>query len=152
MPVQEAVASGVWVHGVQEGGRVKKGGGRRKGAQGEREVVALAVKYGFTRAHRTAPMQAGRPKDYPDVSGVGQLWLEVKCYGENVPAGMVREALATEHPGYVNAVAWKTNRQPWRVTLDLEDLLALLARPRNDVELTALPGADMVLVQKPGDA
>lgn len=104
---------------------------RAKGAAFERSVVAKAIEYGFKGAHRTAPMQAGHPRKYPDVMGVGILALECKAYAANVPANMVREALdeQDEMPGYVRAVVWKTNRSPLRITMNFEDALKLLSDP-----------------------
>lgn len=140
---------------------MKKGGGRRKGGDFERAVVSKAIEYGFKGAHRTAPLQAGfaKVKDYPDIAGVGILWIEAKAYKELVPMAMVRAALDKERPGYVNAVVWKTDRSGTRVTLNFEDLLKLMNQPRANEALTQdelrdwMNGkASVVPTQKPGDA
>lgn len=101
---------------------------RAKGASFERAIVAEAIRHGFTKAHRTAPMQAGHSPRYPDVGGVGPLWIEAKAYAKNVPANMVTEGLR-EKPGYVPCVVWKTNRVEPRVTLLFSDLLKLMTNP-----------------------
>jgi hypothetical protein len=81
---------------------------RNKGAAGEREFVACAVEYGFRDAHRVAPMQAGHAeKPYPDVDGVGQLWIEVKRHKRVSVSGHFRDLYGEERPGFVPVLAYR---------------------------------------------
>jgi hypothetical protein len=99
---------------------------RRKGASGEREVVALAKEAGFTSARRTAQMQAGTGDELDaDVSGIGRLWVEVKRHARVNVQGCMRELLATERPGFVRALFHRSNNGPWLVTLEASELLKL---------------------------
>jgi Holliday junction resolvase len=102
---------------------------RSKGKRGELEVVALAKEHGFGGARRRAPMQCGfGDENDPDVENVGRLWVEAKLY-RRVPVNkFAREVLdGKERAGFVNVLAWRDDRTPWRATLLLDDLLKLEA-------------------------
>ena len=102
---------------------------RRKGAQGERELVSLAQTHGFNEARRTAPMQAFDGDDtYPDVANVGRLWAENKRHRRvNVQAEM-RDLLAKERPGYVRVLFHRDDGGPALATLEAAELLKLEAQ------------------------
>lgn len=101
---------------------------RRKGAEGENELVILAREFGFNGARRTAPLQAWDGDDkYPDVANIGRLWAENKRHRRvNVQACM-RELLATERPGYVRVLFHRDNNGPALATLEASELLKLEA-------------------------
>lgn len=101
----------------------------RKGKRGELEVVALARRLGF-QARRTAPMQAGHARDFPDLDGLAPLWPEVKCYRCTPVNRFAREYVDFERPGWVPVLVWRDDRTPWRATLPLEELLKLLREVR----------------------
>lgn len=108
---------------------------RTKGASGELEIVTLARELGFNRARRLAPMQCGYGQDYPDVDGVGPLWIESKRERKVASlAAYVREYLA-ERPGYVPVLAWREDRGEWTATLSLAELLKLVAKAYPQVEV-----------------
>lgn len=99
---------------------------RRKGAVGEREVVALAKQYGFDGARRTAQMQAGTGDELDaDVSGIGRLWAEVKRHARVNVQGCMRDLLTKERPGFVRCLFHRSNGEPWLVTLEASELLKL---------------------------
>jgi hypothetical protein len=100
-------------------------GCRRKGAVGELEACrALESTFGW-RAQRTAPMQAGRNSEYPDIvcKQTPSLFLEVKRVEKlNIPRAL---GLAVKQAGRKCPVLMhRTNRSPlgWLITLRLEDL------------------------------
>lgn len=109
---------------------MKPGGGRRKGKDGELEVVNLAAEHGFPGAKRTAPMQAEHPGDYPDVADVGRLWTEVKRHRRVNVQKHAKEALR-ERPGYIPVLAHRDNGGQWLATLSLAELLKLEADSLN---------------------
>lgn len=113
---------------------MKPGGGRAKGAAAEREVVRLLQAAGYTGAHRTAPMQAGKRLGYPDIDGT-PWWIEVKCYRRTPVNRFAREVLdvcpAQGEDGRPRMLIWRDNRTPWRVTEWLGDRLPL-PRPQTD--------------------
>lgn len=99
---------------------------RRKGASGEREVVAIAREEGFASAVRTAPMQAGHSLAYEDVAEVGRLAIEAKRYKRTPVNRFARVTLAKERPGFISVLAYRDDHQsePFAV-VKLRDLLRL---------------------------
>lgn len=96
---------------------------RRKGAKGEREVVLLAETHGFTGL-RT---RSGGGQVRGDIAGLPGVALEVKRQERLAIPEWMAQAEAncgTDTP----AVAHRRNNEPWRITLPLDDFLALLAR------------------------
>ena len=102
---------------------------RRKGAEGECELVNLAQELGFTEARRTAQLQTLDGDDtYPDVANVGRLWAENKRHRRvNVQAEM-RDLLAKERPGYVRVLFHRDDGGPALATLEAAELLKLEAQ------------------------
>ena len=98
---------------------------RRKGAEGEREVVALLAAHGYGRAHRNFGSGSAGGGDI--AHGPQGFVFEVKRHRGrlDLPAA-VRQAEAGCAPGDVPVVAHRRDGEPWRATLPLEDLLALL--------------------------
>ena len=96
---------------------------RRKGADGERCVAAILRQYGYTEARRGVQYQ-GSP-DSPDVIGLPHIHIEVKrtealrlmdAYEQSF-----RDAGMDEMP----VVIHKRNREPWFVTMTLENWMKL---------------------------
>lgn len=99
---------------------------RRKGAAGEREVVALAREAGFSRAERAAPMQAARGDEHhADVEGVGRLFIEVKRHAKVSVPGCMKALLKTERPGFVRVLFHRDNGGQWLATLEATELLKM---------------------------
>ena len=98
---------------------------RRKGADAEREVAALAREYGFPKAERSAPMQAAAGDErHPDVANVGRLFVEVKRRGKGSMYALAVEA-TKERPGYIPTLAYREDRGPWLAVVPLAELLKL---------------------------
>jgi hypothetical protein len=86
---------------------------RRKGAEAECSVAAVAREYGFADAERSASMQAGRNrKDEPDVRNVGRLWIESKRYRRTPVNRFAREVLGEERAGFVSVLVYRDDHQP----------------------------------------
>jgi len=102
-------------------------GERRKGAEGEREVVAMLHAHGYTRAHRNFGSGSAGGGDV--AHGPEGYVLEVKRHRGrlDLPAA-VRQVESACAPGNVPVVAHRRDGEPWRATLPLEDLLELLER------------------------
>jgi hypothetical protein len=90
---------------------------------GELEAVALAVEAGFPRARRAAPLQARDGEEAPDVTGVGDLWLEAKRHRKVPVARLARELLSVERPGWTAVLVHRDDGGPWLATLDARELL-----------------------------
>lgn len=118
---------------------------RRKGAQGERELVALARGLGFDGAKRTAPMQAGGYGiDFADVGGVPGLAIESKRY-KRVPVNrLAPDALKPRADGLIPVLAYRDDGQPWRAVVDAQFFLALWK------EVNDLRGAVAMVAQGTG--
>ncbi len=101
-------------------------GERRKGAEGEREVVAMLAAHGYGRARRNFGSGSAGGGDV--VEGPEGILLEVKRHRGrlDLPAA-VRQAESACAPGDVPVVAHRRDGEPWRATLPLADLLELLA-------------------------
>jgi hypothetical protein len=102
---------------------------RRKGAEGENELVNLGKSFGFDSAVRTAPMQAGCGSngDYPDVANLGRLWAENKRHRRVNVQREMGELLAKERPGYVRVLFHRDNGGPALATLEASELLKMEA-------------------------
>ena len=95
---------------------------RTKGQRGEREIVAFMARLGYTTARG---WQSRQGHAQCDVEGT-EWWIEVKRGKKvNVRAAM-RQALGdrdTRRP----LVVWRDDREPWMVSLSLEDAVRLFA-------------------------
>ncbi len=96
---------------------------QRKGAGGERELVAVLNEYGFET-------QRGGPETFgtvPDVVGLPGIHIEVKRVERlNVPEAM-RQAIrdAERFQDGMPALFHRRNRQPWLVTVRLDDFMRM---------------------------
>lgn len=95
---------------------------KAKGSAGEREFAAILAAHGFP-AHRNDQRYVGGV-GRPDVSAAGLdgFHFEVKRVERlNVPEAM--KQAVHDCAGRVPVVAHRRNREPWLVTLRLEDFL-----------------------------
>ena len=96
---------------------------QRKGAEGERELAEKLRGYGY-EIERGGSLSFG---EVPDLTGLPGVHIEVKRVERlNVPEAM-RQAIrdAERFQDGVPALFHRRNRQPWLVTLRLEDFMAL---------------------------
>lgn len=97
---------------------------KAKGSAGEREFAAVLAAHGFP-AHRNNQMFTGGVGK-PDVSaeGLDGYHFEVKRVERlNVPEAM--QQAMHDAAGRVPVVAHRRNREPWLVTMKLEDFLKM---------------------------
>lgn len=118
---------------------------RRKGAQGERELVNLAKAVGLKDAKREAPMQAGHGDDYPDVGGIAGLYIESKRY-KKTPVNTFAEELLNKvrRDALLPVLMYRDDGCRWRAVLDGETMLKLWR------ELSELRGAVHMVCQGSG--
>ena len=96
---------------------------QRKGADGERELSALLQNHGFD-IRRGGSLSFG---DVPDLVGLPGVHIEVKRVERlNIYEAMAQAIRDSErfHDG-VPAVFHRRNRQPWLVTMRLEDWMQI---------------------------
>jgi len=88
-------------------------------------VVALLRRFGWPKAERNYAQPARTGSDI--ANGPEATAIEVKRSKRaiDVPAAM-RQVEAAAQPGELPIVFHRIDRQPWRATLDAEELLALL--------------------------
>jgi len=100
-------------------------GERRKGAEGEREVVAMLHAHGYTRAHRN--LGSGSAGGGDVAHGPEGVTFEVKRHrGRLDLPKAVRQAEQAAGDHDLAIVAHRRDGEPWRAALPLEDLLELL--------------------------
>lgn len=99
------------------------GKSQRKGAEGERELAALLRDYGFD-TQRGGSLSFGK---IPDLTGLPGVHIECKRVERlNVPEAMQQAIRDAERfQDGVPALFHRRNRQPWLVTLRLEDFMRL---------------------------
>lgn len=102
---------------------------RAKGAAGERELAKILREHGYNT--RRGQQYSGANGD-ADVVGLPGIHIECKrVQALNLTKAMEqaeRDALDSEAP----AVFHRKNREPWRVTMNLEDWLTMYKEWRND--------------------
>ena len=98
---------------------------RRKGGNGEREVVKLLHAHGWTDAKRTSD---GRSQiERGDIGdGPPGVHFEVRRREALSIWGCLEQADSDASPGNVPVVAFRRNRSPWYAALPLDVLLTLL--------------------------
>jgi len=96
---------------------------QRKGAEGERELATILRGYGYD-IERGGSLSFG---EVPDLVGVPGLHIECKRVERlNVPAAMQQAIRDSERfQDGLPALFHRRNRQPWLVTLRLEDFMCL---------------------------
>jgi len=98
---------------------------RAKGQAGEREIVTILTERGH-HARRTAPLQTylGAAGGYADVTGLAGIHLEVKRQERLQMDEWSRQAEA-ECGQNVPVVVYRRSREPWRVSMLLDDFLTI---------------------------
>jgi len=95
---------------------------REKGARGEREIASILRQYGYD-ARRGQQFKGGA--DSPDVVGLPHIHIEVKRVEHlrlmDAYEQSFRDAGLDEMP----VVFHKKNREPWFVTMTLEDWMKM---------------------------
>ena len=96
---------------------------QRKGAAGERELAAILQNYGYD-AERGGSMTFG---SVSDVVGLPGIHIEVKRVERlNVPEAMHQAKRDAERfEDGIPALFHRRNREPWLVTLGLDDFMHL---------------------------
>lgn len=96
---------------------------QRKGADGERELVTVLREYGFD-AERGGSLSFG---EVPDITGLPGVHIECKrCEQLRLPEWMQQAIRDSERfRDGIPAVFHRRNRQPWLVTVRLEDFIDL---------------------------
>lgn len=100
---------------------------KKKGSAGERELLHLLEAHGIP-AHRNDQRFVGgleRPDIAAEVCGL-PLHLEVKRQERLRLSAAVAQAVRDANGHALPIVAHRSNRQPWLVTVRLEDVLRLL--------------------------
>lgn len=103
---------------------------QRKGADGERELAAVLREYGY-EVKRGGSLSFG---EAPDLAGLPGVHIEVKRVERlNVPEAM-KQAIrdAERFKDGVPALFHRRNRQPWLVTLRLEDFMSIYQNKNNE--------------------
>lgn len=101
-------------------------GSRAKGRDAEREVECVLREAGFDVDRAIG----GRSQIHADVIGVEGIALEVKRRERVRIVEWSREIESKTPPHVTPAVAYRANREPWRVSLPLSDLIDLLKEAR----------------------
>lgn len=96
---------------------------RDKGVAGEREVATILRNSGAVIRSLEA---SGDHLVVSELENGPDLHLEVKRQERIQIELWCRQAEAECPPGCIPIVVWRRSRQPWRVTLTLEDLIRLL--------------------------
>ena len=100
---------------------------KKKGSAGERELLHLLEAHGI-QAHRNNQAFIGgvdRPDVYAEVCGI-PLHVECKRQERLRLSEAVNQAVRDANGHALPVVAHRSNRQPWLVTVRLEDVLQLL--------------------------
>ena len=100
-----------------------------KGRAGELELAKILAGYGYQ-------IDPGRSNSYgtqPDISGLPGVHIEVKRVEKlNVPAAFAQAQLDSEKfQDGVPALFHRRNREPWLVTMALEDWLSIFKNGQN---------------------
>lgn len=95
---------------------------RQKGAAGERELAKVLRDYGYEC--RRGQQYCGSNGD-ADVVGLPGLHIECKRVEKLNIQNALCQAQNDAKPGEIPAVFHRKNRDPWKVTVDLEDFMKL---------------------------
>ena len=95
---------------------------RDKGAAAEREVAAILANVLGVQVKR----KLGQARDGGDDIQVGRYRIEVKRRETLAMDQWSRQVEAAAAPGEVPVVIYRRSREPWRVSLRLDDFLPLL--------------------------
>ena len=101
---------------------------RNKGKRGEREVATIFRLKGYT-THRGWQTRSGQTEC--DVEGT-PWWIEVKR-GKKVNIRAAMRQAKDDTDGRPPIVVWRDDREPWMVSLTLEQFLALTGTAKASV-------------------
>lgn len=97
---------------------------RAKGAAGERELAKLLRDHGYTNARRSV-QYCGANGDADVIDALDGIHIECKRVERLNIEEAIKQAQADAREGEKPAVFHRKNRQPWLVTMLLEDWLEL---------------------------
>ena len=106
------------------GGAAVSASQRTKGANGERELCRILRDHGLP-AQRTAPLQANSAARDADVLSIPGWHLEVRRRNQISIVRWSRETEAAAPTGKAPVVLYRPDREPWRASLLLADLIPL---------------------------
>lgn len=114
---------------------------KRKGDQGERDIIALFQQAGFLQAQRA---RAGAELDRGDIAGIPDLTCEVKCYTDFLQS-ISKGLLDLERETANNETRWgvlfaKRRMKGWVAVMPAEEFIALWAAIHRLGQME-LPGA-----------
>lgn len=95
---------------------------REKGAAAERELAKILREHGF--AARRGQQFSGANGD-PDVIGIPGIHIEAKRVERLNLSEAMRQSERDAREGETPVVIHRKNREPWLVTLSLEDFIKL---------------------------
>ena len=102
---------------------------KRKGNRAERELLQLLQSYGID-AHRNDQRYIGGV-DNPDISariGPASVHVECKRVERLAMAAALRQAHRDANGHALPVVVHRRSREPWLVTIQLEDLLQIIGK------------------------
>lgn len=102
---------------------------KRKGNRAERELLRLLQSYGID-AHRNDQRYIGGINN-PDISArIGPVSIHVECKRVErlALAAALRQAHRDANGHALPVVVHRRSREPWLVTLELEDLLQIIGK------------------------
>lgn len=100
---------------------------REKGKRAEREVRDILRKYGFSAVRDGQQREEGH-QDL--IHNIPQVHLEVKRREKLCLPEWTKQAERDAKLGYIPVVAYRTNGEPWRASLPLEELVLLFSIKR----------------------
>lgn len=103
---------------------------RAKGCVGEREIANILKGYGYDT--RRGQQFSGKNGD-ADVVGLPHIHLEIKRVERLVIEKAMIQSRSDAREGEIPVVMHRKNRQPWLVTMDLEDWMKLYERYLEEV-------------------
>lgn len=95
---------------------------REKGAAAERELAKILREHGF--AARRGQQFSGANGD-PDVIGIPGIHIEAKRVERLNLSEAMKQSERDAREGEIPVVIHRKNREPWLVTLSLEDFIKL---------------------------
>ena len=98
---------------------------RAKGCVGEREIANTLKEYGYDT--RRGQQFSGKNGD-ADVVGLPHIHLEIKRVERLVIEKAMEQSRSDAREGEIPVVMHRKNRQPWLVTMDLDDWMKLYKR------------------------
>lgn len=105
---------------------------REKGKRGEREVSNILKEYGYTQAKRGVQYHGG--PDSPDVVGIPGIHFEVKRVETLNLKAAIKQSVNDAADDEIPVVVHRKSREPWYVTLSLEDFIPLVQGTQMAIE------------------